>query len=88
MDPLADACSDSSQWSEDGNDPLTELAAMLEVLRRRCAVDFSGYKTSTLSRRIRQRMARSEVNSAQAYCSASPTMSRSAARCAATCWST
>ncbi|MBK6293110.1 MAG: EAL domain-containing protein [Rhodoferax sp.] len=67
MDPLADACSDSSQWSEDGNDPLTELAAMLEVLRRRCAVDFSGYKTSTLSRRIRQRMARSEVNSAQAY---------------------
>ena len=40
---------------------------MVKLLRQRCGVDFSLYKASTLSRRVRQRIAQSETPTAQAY---------------------
>ncbi len=49
---------EAGQW-EDGGSPggtLPELGQLLDTLRRRSSLDFSGYKASTLSRRIRQRM--------------------------------
>jgi diguanylate cyclase (GGDEF)-like protein/PAS domain S-box-containing protein len=59
----------TSQWDDIVKDDLLpELAAFVDILRRRCAVDFSGYKTSTLSRRIRQRMAMARGEDAAAYC--------------------
>lgn len=61
---------DNTQWEEAAGDSelLPELGAFLDVLRRRCSVDFSGYKTSTLSRRIRQRMALTRCEDALVYC--------------------
>ncbi|WP_119966653.1 EAL domain-containing protein [Simplicispira lacusdiani] len=47
---------ETGQWSDGAGEPFAELPAIVELLRRRCAVDFSGYKVTTLSRRIRQRM--------------------------------
>jgi len=59
---------DASQWSEGaGGEPLPELPAILDLLRRRCALDFSGYKTSTLSRRVLHRMAQCEAADGAAY---------------------
>ncbi|MBW7902809.1 MAG: EAL domain-containing protein [Rhodocyclaceae bacterium] len=49
---------EAGQW-EDGGSPdgaLAEIDLFLDTLRRRHNLDFSGYKASTLSRRIRQRM--------------------------------
>ena len=59
-----------SQWEEvpGSDDLLPELGAIIDILRRRCAVDFSGYKTSTLTRRIRQRMALARSEDAITYC--------------------
>jgi len=57
----------ASQWNEGAGEPLVELAAMVELLRRRCMVDFSGYKSSTLLRRIRQRMLQSAAADGRAY---------------------
>ncbi|MBI1905432.1 MAG: EAL domain-containing protein [Rhodocyclales bacterium] len=47
-----------TQWQEDSDDqgPLAELPLFVDLLRCRCGVDFSGYKVSTLSRRIRRGM--------------------------------
>ena len=61
---------ENTQWEEAARDSelLPELGAFLDVLRRRCSVDFSGYKTSTLSRRIRQRMALTRCEDALIYC--------------------
>ncbi|MBX3633636.1 MAG: EAL domain-containing protein [Simplicispira sp.] len=47
---------DSAQWTESATEPLPQLGEMLDLLRRRCAIDFSGYKVATLTRRVRQRM--------------------------------
>ncbi len=49
---------DLGPWSADTalDEPLAELPAMVDVLRRRSGVDFSGYKHSTLARRVRHRM--------------------------------
>jgi len=60
----------AAQWEDPAreDDLLPELGAFLDLLRRRCAVDFSGYKTSTLSRRIRQRMALARCAEALSYC--------------------
>ncbi len=58
---------DSSQWTETAVDPLAQLGEMLTVLRQRCGVDFSGYKTTTLTRRVRQRMARQGIESPDSY---------------------
>jgi diguanylate cyclase (GGDEF)-like protein/PAS domain S-box-containing protein len=56
------------QWS-DGNElePLAELPSIIDALRRYCGIDFSGYKTSTLCRRIRQRMTLREITTSAAY---------------------
>lgn len=40
---------------------------MVNLLRQHCGVDFSLYKTSTLSRRVRQRITQSDAPTAQAY---------------------
>jgi hypothetical protein len=61
MDPQPLAPEDADQWLEAVVEPLPQLSEMLEVLRRRCGIDFSGYKTTTLTRRARQRMARLSV---------------------------
>src|SRR3990167_2998029 len=58
----------ASQWSEGaGSEPLAELPAIVDLLRRRCAVDFPGYKTPTLSRRVMHRMTQGEAADAGAY---------------------
>jgi len=58
---------DASQWSDGAGEPLAELPGIVELLRRQCAADFSGYKTTTLSRRIRQRMAQGQLADGAAY---------------------
>jgi len=60
----------ASQWEEcSGNDELLrELGAFVDLLRRRCSLDLSGYKASTLSRRIRQRMALARSEDPLVYC--------------------
>ncbi|MGP1682371.1 MAG: CheR family methyltransferase, partial [Giesbergeria sp.] len=58
---------DSSQWAEAAVVPLPELGEMLDVLRRRCGIDFSGYKTTTLTRRVLQRMVSLGVQEPGAY---------------------
>lgn len=70
LEPTPDAPDALAQWSEPSAQEahLPELGAFLDLLRRRCAVDFSGYKTSTLSRRIRQRMALQRTEDVEAYC--------------------
>ena len=68
MEPAVHDPEDASQWSEGtGDEPLAELSAIVELLRRRCAVDFSGYKTTTLSRRVRHRMIQREAADGAAY---------------------
>ena len=68
MEPTVHDPEDASQWSEGaGDEPLAELAAIIDLLRRRCAVDFSGYKTTTLSRRVRYRMAQGELADGAVY---------------------
>ena len=67
MEPSAHLPEVVSQWNEGAGEPLAELPVIVDLLRRRCAVDFSGYKTSTVTRRIRHRMAQCEVDEAQAY---------------------
>ena len=67
MEPSADVPEDVSQWNEGADEPLAELPAIVDLLRRRCAIDFSGYKTSTVTRRIRHRMAQCELDGARAY---------------------
>ena len=44
MEPSADVPEDVSQWTEGADEPLAELPAIVDLLRRRCAIDFSGYK--------------------------------------------
>jgi len=58
------------QWEEAAKDDdlLPELGTFVDILRRRCAVDFSGYKAGTLSRRIRQRMTLARCDDTLAYC--------------------
>jgi diguanylate cyclase (GGDEF)-like protein/PAS domain S-box-containing protein len=60
---------ESAQWQDDGDEqgPLDELPLFVELLRCRCGVDFSGYKVSTLSRRIRRGMAFQHMSSALDY---------------------
>ncbi|NUN61159.1 MAG: PAS domain-containing protein, partial [Burkholderiaceae bacterium] len=68
MEPAVHDPEDASQWSEGtGDEPLAELSAIVDLLRRRCAVDFSGYKTTTLSRRVRHRMIQGEAADGAAY---------------------
>ncbi|WP_461161777.1 EAL domain-containing protein [Simplicispira piscis] len=67
MDPSVHVPEDVSQWNEGAVEPLAELPAIVDLLRRRCAIDFSGYKTSTVTRRIHHRIAQCELDGAQAY---------------------
>ncbi|MDY0107989.1 MAG: protein-glutamate O-methyltransferase CheR, partial [Giesbergeria sp.] len=68
MEPAVHEPEDASQWSEGaGGAPMAELPAIVDLLRRRCAVDFSGYKPSTLSRRMRHRMAQYGVADGGVY---------------------
>ena len=69
MEPTANDPVDPSQWNEDtmAGEPLAELPAVVELLRRRCGVDFSGYKTTTLTRRVRHRMAQEQVETGAQY---------------------
>ncbi len=67
MDPSVHVPEDVSQWNEGAVEPLVELPAIVDLLRRRCAIDFSGYKTSTVTRRIHHRIAQCELDGAQAY---------------------
>lgn len=67
MDPQPIAPEDADQWLEAVVEPLPQLGEMLDVLRRRCGIDFSGYKTTTLTRRARQRMARLSVLRTEDY---------------------
>ena len=69
MEPTANDPVDPSQWNEDtmAGEPLAELPAVVELLRRRCGVDFSGYKTTTLTRRVRHRMAQEQVGAGAQY---------------------
>ncbi len=57
------------QWEQGtGSEQLLPaLAEFIDTLRRRCAIDFSGYKASTLSRRIRQRMGLAQCTDFTAY---------------------
>ncbi|HRP95002.1 MAG TPA: EAL domain-containing protein [Rhodocyclaceae bacterium] len=58
-----------AQWDDTDADPslLPGIAALVETLRRRCGVDFSGYKPSTLVRRVRRRMALLQCDAMAAY---------------------
>ena len=69
MDQTVDPQEGLSQWSEGERsvETLAELPAIIELLRRRCGIDFSLYKMSTLSRRVGQRIAHGQDASAQAY---------------------
>lgn len=67
MDLPAPSPEETSQWSEPAVEPMPELAAMLGLLRRSGGVDFSGYKITTLTRRVRQRMVHLAVDTADAY---------------------
>src|SRR3990167_3365838 len=68
MEPAVHNPEDASQWSDGtGDEPLAELSAIVDLLRRRCAVDFAGYKTTTLSRRVRHRMIQGEAADGAAY---------------------
>ena len=57
------------QWQDEKDEqgPLPELHLFVDLLRRRCGVDFSGYKVSTLSRRIRRGMTFLRMPSALDY---------------------
>ncbi|MCB1980224.1 MAG: EAL domain-containing protein [Burkholderiaceae bacterium] len=67
MDTQPLAPDEAEQWQEAAVEPLPRLSEMLDVLRRRCGIDFSGYKSTTLTRRARQRMARLSVTSSDDY---------------------
>lgn len=67
MDAPVPLQEDTSQWTEPAVEPFPQLGEMLDVLRRRCGIDFSGYKITTLTRRLRQRMVRLDVLDAAAY---------------------
>lgn len=58
---------DSGQWTEAVEESLPQLGEMLDLLRRLCGIDFAGYKTTTLTRRVRQRMVRLGVESPSDY---------------------
>ncbi|MCL4756869.1 MAG: EAL domain-containing protein [Rhodocyclaceae bacterium] len=60
---------ESDQWQEEAGDeaPLPDLPLFIDLLRRRCGTDFAGYKTSTLTRRIRRRIACENADSVLAY---------------------
>ncbi|MFA7291317.1 MAG: EAL domain-containing protein [Rhodocyclaceae bacterium] len=70
MNDRPEILEESTQWVDNlpSEEVFAELPAVVDVLRRRCGIDFSGYKASTLSRRIRQRMALKRVASEEAYC--------------------
>lgn len=57
------------QWDDTDTDPslLPGIATLVEALRRGCGVDFSGYKPSTLVRRVRRRMALRQCDAMSAY---------------------
>jgi diguanylate cyclase (GGDEF)-like protein/PAS domain S-box-containing protein len=67
MEPSANDPDDLSQWNDGAVEPLPELSAIVDLLRRRCAVDFSGYKTSTLTRRILHRMSQCALTQGGEY---------------------
>ncbi|MGL4808155.1 MAG: CheR family methyltransferase, partial [Giesbergeria sp.] len=69
MEPTAKDPDDPSLWNEEAaaGEPLAELPAVVDVLRRRCGVDFSGYKMTTLTRRVRHRMAQEQVEVGAQY---------------------
>ena len=67
---VAAEATEPAQWEDAGGaqEALPELGAFVDVLRRRSGIDFSGYKVSTLSRRIRQRLGLLRSDDAPAYC--------------------
>lgn len=67
MDAPVPPQDETNQWSEPTVEPLPQLGEMLDVLRRRCGIDFSGYKITTLTRRTHQRMLRLDVLEPAAY---------------------
>ncbi len=67
MDVNAPPPEELSQWTEPTVEPIAALPDMLDLLRRASGVDFSGYKITTLTRRVRQRMARLSIDSPEAY---------------------
>ncbi len=67
MEHPGDSPEEASQWTEPAVEPLEELSDMLMVLRRHCGVDFSGYKPTTLTRRVCQRMARLSLSTPAIY---------------------
>jgi diguanylate cyclase (GGDEF)-like protein/PAS domain S-box-containing protein len=68
MEEIDDQAPVDAQWDDpEVAEALAGLASVLDVLRRSCGVDFSGYKESTLSRRIRRRMVLARAKSVGAY---------------------
>ncbi len=59
MDPRAD--------TDDGADEMAWLARLLDVVRERSGIDFSGYRAATLMRRVRNRMIAAGVRTLPDY---------------------
>lgn len=59
MGELADHRDEVEQWCDELADAgaVAALPAMIDLLRRRSGIDFSGYKSTTLARRLQKRMA-------------------------------
>ncbi len=58
---------DPSNTPSESEESLIELPALVDVLRRRSGVDFSGYKPATLTRRVRHRMGLVQAEGVAAY---------------------
>lgn len=68
MEESDDQVPADSQWDDpEVDEAIADLASVVDVLRRSCGVDFSGYKASTLTRRIGRRMALARARSFPAY---------------------
>ncbi|NMG15332.1 EAL domain-containing protein [Aromatoleum bremense] len=68
MDGIDERPCAETQWEDTPRDPLLpDVAALIDVLRRHCAVDFSDYKTGTLLRRMRRRMTLAGCDTMSAY---------------------
>jgi diguanylate cyclase (GGDEF)-like protein/PAS domain S-box-containing protein len=64
-----DTLDESAQWDDGVADHgfASAMPAILERVRRHCGIDFSGYKATTLSRRLHKRMQHSGGSDGDAY---------------------
>ncbi|SMB27753.1 Sensory box/GGDEF family protein (modular protein) [Sterolibacterium denitrificans] len=69
MNASNNATEELNQWDEGAADQdlLLTLPEVISLLQRHCGIDFSGYKASTLGRRLRRRMACCNVETPEHY---------------------